>query len=215
MSDSLTRPQLRTPRAAAIAGIVFSLLLSASVVLVSLANQSEVGTPLATPFAKQALILGLNLVPLAGIAFLWFIGVVRDRIGQYEDRFFATVFLGSGLLFLAMLFATAAIGGSIVASSLPSSDPLITFGRQVVHDIMNVYAMKMAGVFMISTSTILLRTVVLSRWLAYIGYAFALVQLVTLTYWEWITLLFPLWILALSIELLLTSLRESHQLGET
>jgi hypothetical protein len=75
---------------------------------------------------------------------------------------------------------------------------------------MNVYAMKMAAVFMISTSTILLRTVVLSRWLAYIGYAFALVQLVTLTLWEWIILLFPLWILALSIEILLTSLRESR-----
>jgi hypothetical protein len=207
MSENLTRPKVRTPRAAAIAGIVFSLLLSASIVLVSLANQSEAGTP----FVKQALILGLNLVPIAGIAFLWFIGVVRDRIGQYEDRFFATVFLGSGLLFLAMLFATAAIGGGLVASSRPPSDPLITFGRQITHAIMNVYAMKMAAVFMISTSTILLRTAVLSRWLAYIGYAFALVQLVTLTYWEWIILLFPLWIFALSIEILLTSLRGSSR----
>lgn len=33
----------------------------------------------------------------AGIAFLWFIGVIRDRSGAHEDRFFATVFLGSGL----------------------------------------------------------------------------------------------------------------------
>jgi hypothetical protein len=206
MSENLTRTKLRTPRAAAIAGIVFSLLLSASIVLVSLANQSEAGTS----FAKQALILGLNLVPLAGIAFLWFIGVVRDRIGQHEDRFFATVFLGSGLLFLAMLFATAAIGGSLVASSRSSSDPLMMFGRQIMYAIMNVYAMKMAAVFMISTSTILLRTVVLSRWLAYIGYAFALVQLIMLTHWEWIILLFPLWILTLSIEILLTSLRESR-----
>jgi hypothetical protein len=206
MSENLTRTKLRTPRAAAIAGIVFSLLLSASIVLVSLANQNEAGTS----FAKQALILGLNLVPLAGIAFLWFIGVVRDRIGQHEDRLFATVLLGSGLLFLAMLFATAAIGGSLVASSRPSSDPLMMFGRQIMYAIMNVYAMKMAAVFMISTSTILLRTVVLSRWLAYIGYAFALVQLIMLTHWEWIILLFPLWILTLSIEILLTSLRESR-----
>jgi len=207
MSENLTRPKLRTPRAAAIAGIVFSLLLSASVVLISLANQSEAGTP----FAKQALILGLNLVPLAGIAFLWFIGVVRDRIGQHEDRFFATVFLGSGLLFLAMLFVTAAIGGDLVVNSRPPSDPLTAFGRQITYAIMNVYAMKMAAVFMISTSTILLRTVVLSRWLAYIGYAFALVQLITLTHWEWVILLFPLWILTLSIEILLTSLRENRE----
>jgi hypothetical protein len=39
---------------------------------------------------------------------LWFIGVLRDRLGQLEDRFFATVFFGSGLLFLAMLFTSAA-----------------------------------------------------------------------------------------------------------
>jgi len=45
-------------------------------------------------------------LPFAGIAFLWFIGVLRDRLGELEDRFFATVFLGSGLLFLAMLFAS-------------------------------------------------------------------------------------------------------------
>lgn len=208
MSENLIHQEkLHTPPAAAIAGIVFSLLLAISVVLVSLASQGEIGPP----FAKQALILGLNLIPLTGIAFLWFIGVVRDRIGQHEDRFFATVLLGSGLLFLAMLFATAAIGGSLVASALPPSDPVIAFGKRIMVDIMNVYTMKMAATFMMSTSTILLRTVVLSRWLAYVGYAFAFVLLVTITHWEWIILLFPLWILALSVEILLTGIRENRQ----
>ncbi len=206
MAENLTRPRLRTPRAAGIAGIVFSLLLSASVVLIRLANGDEADAA----GAKQTLILGLNLVPFAGIAFLWFIGVVRDRIGQFEDRFFATVFLGSGLLFLAMLFTTAAIGGGIVVSARSSSDPLVTFGKQITYAIMNVYAMKMAGVFMISTSTILLRTSVLSRWLTYLGYVFALVLLITLTLWEWIILLFPLWILLLSIDILLTGQRVSR-----
>jgi hypothetical protein len=45
---------------------------------------------------------------------LWFIGVLRDRLGELEDRFFATVFLGSGLLFLAMLFTSAAVAGGII-----------------------------------------------------------------------------------------------------
>jgi hypothetical protein len=49
---------------------------------------------------------------VAGIAFLWFIGVIRDHLGDREDRFFATVFLGSGLLFVAMLF----ICGGIIAT---------------------------------------------------------------------------------------------------
>jgi hypothetical protein len=39
---------------------------------------------------SNAVALGLNLVPFAGIAFLWFIGVLRDRLGEREDRFFAT-----------------------------------------------------------------------------------------------------------------------------
>lgn len=38
---------------------------------------------------------------------------MRDRLGQQEDRFFAAVFPGSGLLFLAMLFASAAVVGGL------------------------------------------------------------------------------------------------------
>ena len=68
----------------------------------------------------KAIALALNLVPLAGVAFLWFIGVLRDRLGQQEDRFFATVFFGSGLLFLAMLFAAAAVIGAVTLSPLLS-----------------------------------------------------------------------------------------------
>ncbi len=56
----------------------------------------------------------LHLVPFAGIAFLWFIGVVREQLGDVEDRLFSTVFLGSGLLFLAMLFSGAAATNSIL-----------------------------------------------------------------------------------------------------
>ena len=48
-----------------------------------------------------------SLMPFAGIAFLWFIGVVRDGFGRYEDKFFSTVFIGSGLLFLAMMFVAS------------------------------------------------------------------------------------------------------------
>jgi hypothetical protein len=59
------------------------------------ADPLETGAWLKTSSNKVG--LALNLVPFAGIAFLWFIGVLRDRLGELEDRFFATVFLGSGL----------------------------------------------------------------------------------------------------------------------
>jgi hypothetical protein len=95
---TLTRARLKTPRAAAIAGIVFSTLFIVSLVLIRIsvpANLLDAGTWFSE--SRKTVSLALNLLPFAGIAFLWFIGVLRDRIGAYEDRFFATVFLGSGL----------------------------------------------------------------------------------------------------------------------
>jgi hypothetical protein len=119
------REPLRTPRAAAVAGIVFSVLLAAAFVLLRLsvpADPRVAGTWLTDPGRRTAVAIALNLVPFAGVAFLWFIGVLRDRIGEREDRFFATVFLGSGLLFVAMLFVAAAVaGGLFAAASRPSA----------------------------------------------------------------------------------------------
>ena len=115
--EELITARLRAPRAAAIAGILFAILLMAGLGLIRLAvpaNPLEAGAWLQTRL--NTVVLALNLVPFAGIAFLWFIGVLRDRLGEREDRFFATVFLGSGLLFLAMLFMSAAmVGGLIIA----------------------------------------------------------------------------------------------------
>ena len=112
---TLTGAQLKTPKAAAIAGIVFSIPLTATFWLF---RRSVPADPLeqeewpATGVNTAA--LAMNLIPFAGVAFLWFIGVLRDRLGAMEDRFFATVFFGSALLFLAMLFAASAIIGAII-----------------------------------------------------------------------------------------------------
>jgi hypothetical protein len=105
-------------------------------------------------------VLALNLVPFAGIALLWFIGVVRDRLGTYEDRFFATVFFGSGILFLAMFFAATAVAGAMVlvlnvAPKLMIESGSYAFGRAISSQVMNVFALKMAGVFMVSTFDLL------------------------------------------------------------
>src|SRR5271167_1504414 len=111
-NETLTRTRLKTPNAAAIAGLLFSLLLMAAFALLRIsvpADPQEPGSWLRAN--SQTVALATNLLPFAGIAFLWFIGVLRDRLGELEDRFFATVFFGSGLLFLAMLFASARGGG--------------------------------------------------------------------------------------------------------
>ena len=113
--NNLTRTSLRTPKAAAIAGIVFSILLVVIVSLLRLAvpdDPLEPGAWLSTN--SKSVALAINLVPFDGVAFLWFIGVLRDRLGQREDRFFSTVFFGSGLLFLAMLFTAGGVIAAII-----------------------------------------------------------------------------------------------------
>ena len=110
-NEPLIRASLRTPRAAAIAGVVFSMLLICSLWLLRLsvpADPLEVGAWLLTSSGRVR--VALNLIPFTGVAFMWFLGVLRDRLGVKEDKFFATVFLGSGLMFLGMLFVAASAG---------------------------------------------------------------------------------------------------------
>jgi hypothetical protein len=210
---ALITPHLRAPRAAAIAGILFSLLLVTSFLLLRLAVPSdplEAGAWLKTN--SNTVALALNLVPFAGIAFLWFIGVLRDRLGEREDRFFATVFLGSGLLFLTMLFFSAAMVGGIIIAYKVQAESLLgsatfTFARAITFEIMNIYAIKMAGVFMIATSTLGLRTGFIARWITFFGYAVALLLLFSSRYIDGILLIFPLWVLLLSIHILIDNLR--------
>jgi hypothetical protein len=219
MSDhavSLTNPRLTTPRAAAAAGILFALLLGTALVLIRIsipADPADAGTWLKE--RASTVILALGLVPFAGIAFLWFIGVVRDHLGELEDRFFSSVFFGSALLFLGMTFVSAALTGGLLATygMIPAQmveSGLYTFGRQVVYQIANVYGMRMAGVFMISLSTVWVRTRTMPRWLALLTYGLALFLLVSLSHNLWVTLIFPGWVLVISIYILTTNLRRQR-----
>jgi hypothetical protein len=207
--QTLTHARLKTPRAAAIAGIVFSILFIISVVLVRIsvpASPQDAGTWLSGGW--KTVRFALHLLPFAGIAFLWFIAVLRDRMETYEDRFFDTVFLGSGLLFLAMLFASGALAGGILmiygTTHKLMESGTYTFGRTVIHHIVNVYAVKMAGVFMISACTLSIRTGIFPRWVAFLGYALALMLLLSIGYFNWILLVLPLWVLLVSCYILLT-----------
>jgi hypothetical protein len=154
---------------------------------------------------RATVAVALNLIPFAGIAFLWFVGVVRDRVGEREDRFFATVFLGSALLFVAMLFVGAAVAGGLIAGQTPSGPPaggILALGRHITTLLLNVYAMRMAAVFTLTTVNIARRTRFVSSWLIYAGLACAVVLLIGIGISPWVELVFPVWILALSLEIL-------------
>jgi hypothetical protein len=211
---SLTRAQLKTPKAAAIAGVIFSVLILVIFWLLRRdipADPLETGAWVATN--SGSVTLALNLVPLTGVAFLWFIGVLRDRLGAQEDRFFATVFFGSALLFLAMLFAAATLIGAIVlAAPNATRDQIATsttfhFARAAAYIIMNVYAIKMAAVFMISTSTVVVYTGIAPRWIAVVGYVLALIVLVGSYYISWSFAVLPAWVLLISGYILIDNLQ--------
>jgi hypothetical protein len=206
-SGPLTAQRWRTRRSAAAAGIVFGIPLIAALVLVHLATPGGGPAALASDPGRQRLIrLGLNLVPFAGIAFLWFIGVVRDQLGQVEDRLFSTVFLGSGLLFLAMIFEGAVISAGLmeILAAAHVEAGVWTFGQSTTHLLVSVYAMRMSAVFTLSVSTVALRTGAVPRWIAFVGYAVAAVLLITGGTSEWVQLAFPAWVLLLSLVILLT-----------
>ena len=156
-------------------------------------------------------------MPFAGIAFLWFIGVLRDRLGELEDRFFATVFFGSGILFLAMLFIAAAIVGGILIAFAAQPDKVVEsasfhFARAAAYGIINIYMIKVAAVFMISTSTVAIFTDFAPRWLAIAGYGLALLLLIGSYYLSWSFVVFPFWVFLISVCILRDSIRRPAKL---
>jgi hypothetical protein len=208
----LTHHHLKTPKAAAIAGMLFSVLLLTVFLLLRIAVPADPQVPGSwLTSSAGAVALALNLVPFAGIAFLWFIGVLRDRLGSREDRFFATVFLGSGLLFLAMLFTAAGLVGGLLIAFAAEPQELINsatyyFARAAVYNIVNIYMTKMTAVFMITTSTVAIYTGFTPRWLAILGYALALLVLFGSYNIGWSFVVFPLWVFIISTYILIDNI---------
>lgn len=215
--ETATERGLTTPRAAGVAGVVFAVLF----VLALLFLRQTMGRGLDTQTVMRNVtgsgsslaLAGLYIVPFARIAFLWFIGIVRDRIGEREDKFFATVFFGSGLLFVAMLFAGAAVMGGLVAGSrfgtaTPTDVATVGYARSLGYSFTFVYAAKAAGVFTLATSTIVRRSR-WPRWTSLSGFATAAVLILSVSFFEPIVLLFPVWVAAISTHVLVTGGRRS------
>jgi hypothetical protein len=208
------KPQRRatTPIAGAIAGMLFAVLFGVSVTIMD-NTMADVATGTGAWLHADSgqFKLALGLIPFAGLFFLWFIAVARERLGRFEDQFFATVFLGSGLLFLAMVFAAAASAGALAAAYAKApttfaASSTYLYGREVVAQIFAVYALKMAAVFLLSQATLWLRTKVMPKWMALLTYVVALVLLFVFTQAAWIILIFPAWVFMVSLYILVTRL---------
>ena len=200
---------LSTPRTAALAGVLFALLFGTAIILIrsSLPEGAEPGSQWLEA-GNDKIRLASELMPFAGICFLWFIGVVRADLGRLEDKFFATVTLGSGLLFLAMMFTTAAVGAALAATSHDLGDSMTgsgfdVFCQMLLLKLSKTYAVRMAAVFMMSLATIWLRTGLMPRWLVALSYLAALTLIIGGDVSMWLTLAFPVWVLIVSVMFLI------------
>ncbi len=205
--------QVATPVAGAVAGIIFAVLFGASMVIFRQTwgdAARDSGDWLTGDIGSFK--VALALIPFAGIAFLWFMAVARARLGRFEDQFFSTVFIGSGLLFLAMIFAAAASAGAIAVAG--AEDPAefarsttYAYARQAVAQTLTIYALRMAAVFQLSQATLWLRTRVMPRWMAVFTIAVALVLLFVFSQTFWVALIFPSWVLVVSLYILIARRR--------
>lgn len=205
--DSVVRA-IRQPASAAVAGLVFGGILVAVLVLFHEAAPDTV-TDWARwsdePSRRDAVSTALGLIPFAGIAFLWFIAVVRTLLGSREDRFFETVFLGSGLLFVVTMFVTAAELKAVLALSaagvaLPPDT--LAFSWSFATALLGSFGTRMAAVFTLSVATVGTRTGTVPRWLAFAGYATGLLLLLSPPLPNVTQFLFPLWVILLSVLIL-------------
>jgi hypothetical protein len=212
MTPSPVANRIRSIEAAAVAGLVFAVLSVISLLLLNsppgpAAPDSEIVAWYSDPENRTLLTLGLSLSVVSAIAFLWFVAVIRRRVGDREDRFFATVFLGSGILLTGVMLvgsatlASGAVTADLADGRVPDASVLTALSG-LGTSLLLLVLLRIQAVFVISTSTLTLRSNAFSRWMSYLGYGIALVMFFMPILTEPIGLAFPVWVGILSIALL-------------
>lgn len=216
-TQHVVRRELRSPRSAAIAGIIFSLLMTISMVLVyNIVSDvpEDITKEWLETWSDRASVL-LTLVPFAGVAFLWFTGVIRDRLEEHEDRFFATLFLSSGIITVVLVFIWAAILGAITGmTSLAAvglaDDHIYIFGFALMNRIISNYALRIVGVYMTAIGTLWTRSGIMPRWLTVGTYILALWFLLAAGWAREARFIFPAWVFVVSVSIFVLNYRRTH-----
>jgi hypothetical protein len=217
--DALTWSPRRAAVLTATLGIVHATLFLVSVWLFAgvpgpRAPDAELAAFYASPERQRVILVWLYLMPFAGIAFLWFVVALRMWINESarrENVLLSNVQLVSGVLFLALFFAgaaaTAAMATGVEFSDAPI-DPAVARQLPLLGStLLLVFAMRMAAVFVFATSSIGRSTGVLPRWFTLAGYPVGAFLLLSATFSKALVLVFPGWVLVLSLLLLLWARR--------
>jgi hypothetical protein len=208
------RREVRSPRSAAIAGIIYALLTGASMILLwgaVNADPAEMSGEWLEAWSGKATVV-LLLIPFAGFAFLWFTGVMRDLLGDLEDKFFATVFLGTGILVVGLMYVWAAAFGAIfgtyaLAADLLADYDVFVYALVFVSEIINSFALRAEGMYMLSIGLLWTTTKVVPSWLSIITIIVSVPFLLFAAFISVAPFVFPAWVLLVSVYILILNYR--------
>ena len=217
-TDYVIRRRLRSPRSAAIAGIIYSILMTTGMVLtynITRKVPADITKEWLDAWSNTSTV-AITLVPFAGIAFLWFTGVVRDRLGAHEDQLFATIFLSSGIITVVLFFIWAAIFSALMSTTSLAAvgladDDVYVFGFALMNRIVGDYTLRMAGVYMMAIGTLWNRSGIMPRWLTVITVVLALGYLLAAGWAREARFIFPVWVFVVSIYILILNYRRTHE----
>jgi hypothetical protein len=158
---------------------------------------------------RRPLLVALYVMPFAGIALIWFIVALRMWIsGQVrrENVLLSNVQLVSGILYVALFFAGSA-ASSVLAASVEFADgpvdPVVArqfpqFGSALLF----VFGMRMAAMFVFTTTNIFRHAGIMPRWFALAGFVVGLFLLLSASFNRALVLVFPIWMLVLCLLML-------------
>jgi len=226
-ADSSTDESVMTPesqrigslrRAAtltALAGITHAVLFLVSIALLSTvpgphATDEEVIAFYNSPETRRVLVVGLYLMPFAGIAFLWFIVSmrlwIRSAVVHSRNELFSEVQLVSGIVFLALFLTAAAATSSTAAAVEFTDEPVTGIDARILPNfgstLLLVLAMRMAAIFVISSTNLARSSPFIPRWFVIAGYVLGLFLLLSISLSTVLVLAFPTWIIVLCVLLL-------------
>ena len=197
-------------RLTSLLGIAFALLFLTALALLTRtpsarSTDQELVNFYASGEQRWILISGLYVLPVAAVAFLWFIAAFRQWVEMSSrtiDQLQATVQMLSGVGFITLAFAAAG-AATIVASSVELAnlpvDP--TVARQFPlysRTLLIIFGMRMAAIFVTTTAKLGHEAQLLPRWFLFASYGVAAALFLVPTLSVWLVVVFPLWVLALS-----------------
>jgi hypothetical protein len=217
------RRRYASVEAAAIAGIVCATawILAMRGLLAAPdigAANSEVVRFYADSQNRTAVLVWLQVMVVGTIAFLWFVGVVRGRLGDNEPKLFGTVFFGASILLAGLLFLAATLlGAPAVLASVGNTPPLpgaVSLSRAAADVVLSVFAPRIATLVMFATAGLGRATGALPRWLVWLTYVVGVVEFVNFAIVPEVIYIVPLWIAVVSVVLLVRRAPRGFELDQ-